>query len=114
MGQLALAAKITHVPSMYLSEIPGPRFGTRQSAIDGHKEISRRCRAMGVDTLVVFDTHWLVNANYHVNCAPRFKGSYTSNELHPMRDNRKVPAHEIALYAVAVLAVSVIVIFFNP
>ena len=40
MGQLALAAKITHVPSMYLSEIPGPRFGTRQSAIDGHKELS--------------------------------------------------------------------------
>ena len=66
---------------MYLSEIPGPRFGTRQSAIDGHKEISRRCRAMGVDTLVVFDTHWLVNANYHINCAPHFKGSYTSNEL---------------------------------
>ena len=23
MGQLALAAKITHVPSMYLSELPG-------------------------------------------------------------------------------------------
>ena len=81
MGQLALAAKITHVPSMYLSEIPGPRFGTRQSAIDGHKEISRRCRALGVDTLVVFDTHWLVNANYHINCAPHFKGDYTSNEL---------------------------------
>ncbi len=54
MGQLALAAKITHVPSMYLSEIPGPRFGTRQSAIDGHKEIIRRRRALGVDTLVVF------------------------------------------------------------
>jgi len=81
MGKLALAAKITHVPSMYLSEIPGPRFGTRQSAIDGHKEISRRCRAMGVDTLVVFDTHWLVNASYHINCAPHFKGVYTSNEL---------------------------------
>jgi 3,4-dihydroxyphenylacetate 2,3-dioxygenase len=66
MGQLALAAKITHVPSMYLSELPGPRFGTRQSAIDGHREISRRCRADGVDTLVVFDTHWLVNAIHHM------------------------------------------------
>lgn len=81
MGRLALAAKITHVPSMYLSELPGPRHGTRQDAIDGHKEISRRCRALGVDTLVVFDTHWLVNANYHINCAAHFKGSYTSNEL---------------------------------
>ena len=81
MGKLALAAKITHVPSMYLSELDGPRKGTRQDAIDGHAEIGRRCRALGVDTIVVFDTHWLVNANYHVNCAPSFKGEYTSNEL---------------------------------
>jgi 3,4-dihydroxyphenylacetate 2,3-dioxygenase len=66
MGTVALAAKITHVPSMYLSELPGPRQGTRQDAID---------------TLVVFDTHWLVNASYHVNCAPHFQGTYTSNEL---------------------------------
>ena len=81
MGKVALAAKITHVPSMYLSELDGPRKGTRQDAIDGPKEIGRRCRELGVDTIVVFDTHWLVNANYHVNCAPHFKGLYTSNEL---------------------------------
>ena len=81
MGKLALAAKITHVPSMYLSEGDGPRKGTRQDAIDGHVEIGRRCRELGVDTIVVFDTHWLVNANYHLNCAPHFKGLYTSNEL---------------------------------
>ena len=81
MGKLALAAKITHVPSMYLSELPGARQGTRQDAIDGHVEIGRRCRELGVDTIVVFDTHWLVNANYHLNCAPHFKGTYTSNEL---------------------------------
>jgi 3,4-dihydroxyphenylacetate 2,3-dioxygenase len=81
MGRVALAAKITHVPSMYLSELDGPRKGTRQDAIDGHREIGRRCREAGVDTIVVFDTHWLVNANYHLNCAPQFKGLYTSNEL---------------------------------
>jgi len=81
MGTLALVAKITHVPSMYLSELPGPRHGTRQDAIDGHREIARRCKALGVDTLVVFDTHWLVNAGYHINCAPHFQGTYTSNEL---------------------------------
>jgi 3,4-dihydroxyphenylacetate 2,3-dioxygenase len=81
MGRIALAAKITHVPSMYLSELDGPRKGTRQDAIDGHIEIGRRCRELGVDTIVVFDTHWLVNANYHVNCAPQWEGVYTSNEL---------------------------------
>lgn len=51
MGKLALAAKITHVPSMYLSELPGKNHGCRQGAIDGHKEISKRCREMGVDTI---------------------------------------------------------------
>lgn len=81
MGKLALAAKITHVPSMYLSELPGDRQGSRKDAIEGHQEIGRRCRELGVDTIVVFDTHWLVNANYHINCAPHFQGLYTSNEL---------------------------------
>jgi 3,4-dihydroxyphenylacetate 2,3-dioxygenase len=81
MGKLALAAKITHVPSLYLSELDGPHKGCRQAAIDGHKEIGRRCRELGVDTIVVFDVHWLVNSEYHINCGPRFKGVYTSNEL---------------------------------
>jgi 3,4-dihydroxyphenylacetate 2,3-dioxygenase len=81
VGTLALAAKVTHVPSLYLSELPGPHHGCRQAAIDGHFELGRRCRALGVDTVVVFDVHWLVNAGYHVNCAPKFKGVYTSNEL---------------------------------
>lgn len=87
MGKLALAAKITHVPSMYLSELPGKDHGCRQSAIDGHKEISRRCRELGVDTIIVFDTHWLVNSAYHINCSAHFSGIYTSHELpHFIRD----------------------------
>jgi len=81
MGTLALAAKITHVPSMYLSEFEGPHHGCRAAAIEGHREIDRRCRALGVDTLVVLDVHWQVNSEYHLNCAPRFAGTYTSNEL---------------------------------
>jgi len=81
MGKLVLAAKITHVPSMYLSEQDGPHKGCRQAAIDGHKEIARRMRELKVDTIVVFDTHWLVNSGYHVNCAPSWEGIYTSNEL---------------------------------
>jgi 3,4-dihydroxyphenylacetate 2,3-dioxygenase len=81
MGKLALAAKVTHVPSLYLSELDGPHKGCRQAAIDGHYEIGRRCRELGVDTIVVFDVHWLVNSEYHINCAPNFEGVYTSNEL---------------------------------
>jgi 3,4-dihydroxyphenylacetate 2,3-dioxygenase len=81
MGKLAFAAKITHVPSMYLSEMDGPHKGCRDAAINGHHEIAKRCRELGVDTIVVFDTHWLVNSGYHINNAPHFKGVYTSNEL---------------------------------
>ena len=81
MGKLALAAKITHVPSMYLSELDGPHKGCREAAITGHKEIGRRCRELGVDTIIVFDVHWLVNSEYHINCAKHFEGVYTSNEL---------------------------------
>ena len=81
MGKLALAAKITHVPSMYLSEFDGPHKGCRDAAINGHREIDRRCRALGVDSIVVFDVHWLVNSEYHINCASAFSGTYTSNEL---------------------------------
>ncbi|WP_107312722.1 3,4-dihydroxyphenylacetate 2,3-dioxygenase [Burkholderia metallica] len=87
MGKLSLAAKITHVPSMYLSEMPGKHHGCRESAIRGHRLIGERCRALGVDTIVVSDVHWLVNAGYHVNCNARFSGTYTSNELpHFIRD----------------------------
>jgi 3,4-dihydroxyphenylacetate 2,3-dioxygenase len=40
-----------------------------------------------VDTIIVFDTHWLVNSAYHINCADHFAGVYTSNELpHFIRD----------------------------
>lgn len=81
MGTLALAAKITHVPSMYLSEMPGQHHGCREQAIAGHKELSRRARARGVDTMVVLDTHWQVNSGYHINCGAQFSGLYTSNEL---------------------------------
>ncbi|AYZ61965.1 3,4-dihydroxyphenylacetate 2,3-dioxygenase [Burkholderia multivorans] len=87
MGKLSLAAKITHVPSMYLSELPGRHHGCRAEAIRGHQVIGERCRALGVDTIVVSDVHWLVNAGYHVNCNARFSGVYTSNELpHFIRD----------------------------
>lgn len=81
MGDIVLAAKITHVPTMLLSERPGRIFGTRQQAIDGHKEIARRAREAGADTAVVLDTHWCVNAGYHVNANAHFKGTFTSHEF---------------------------------
>jgi 3,4-dihydroxyphenylacetate 2,3-dioxygenase len=86
MGKLALAAKsLTCRRCICLSCREKPRLPP--GAIDGHKEIGKRCREMGVDTIIVFDTHWLVNSAYHINCADHFQGVYTSNELpHFIRD----------------------------
>ncbi len=81
MGKLSLVAKVTHVPTMLMSEQPGRLHGTRDHAINGHKEIGRRCRELGVDTLVVIDTHWVVNAGYHINANNYFRGIFTSNEF---------------------------------
>ena len=87
MGKIVLAAKVTHVPSMFISELPGPHHGCRQAAIEGHREIGRRARAAGADTFVVIDTHWLVNSGYHINANQRHQGVYTSNEFpHFIRD----------------------------
>ena len=45
MGKLSLAAKITHVPSMYLSELPGRHHGCREAAIRGHQLIGAAARS---------------------------------------------------------------------
>jgi 3,4-dihydroxyphenylacetate 2,3-dioxygenase len=81
MGQLAFAAKVTHVPSMFISEMPGPMHGCRGPAILGLEEIGRRITRLGIDTVIVLDSHWLVNSGYHINACERFEGVFTSNEF---------------------------------
>jgi 3,4-dihydroxyphenylacetate 2,3-dioxygenase len=85
MGQIVLAAKVTHVPSLMLSEAEGsPLRERRAPAVAALREIGRRARARGVTTFVVFDTHWLSNFGYHVNANARHRGSYTSHEAPQM------------------------------
>ncbi|MEX0303725.1 MAG: 3,4-dihydroxyphenylacetate 2,3-dioxygenase [Leisingera sp.] len=81
MGEIVLAAKCTHVPTMLMSEQPGRLEGARKPAIDGHREIARRAKELGADTIVICDTHWVINAGYHINANRRFKGLFTSNEF---------------------------------
>ncbi len=81
MGEIVLAAKCTHVPTMLMSEQPGRLEGARKPAIDGHREIARRATALGADTIVICDTHWVINAGFHINANSRFKGLFTSNEF---------------------------------
>ncbi|MGZ5924704.1 MAG: DODA-type extradiol aromatic ring-opening family dioxygenase, partial [Rhizomicrobium sp.] len=87
MGRIVLASKITHVPSLMLSEAPGPLFGKRAGPIASLKEIGRRARERGADTFLIFDTHWLSNFGMHLNANARHKGVYTSHEAPHMIQN---------------------------
>jgi len=88
MGALVLAAKVTHVPSLMLSEAEGsPLKSARQGAVSALRELGRRARERRVSTFVVFDTHWLSNFGYHINANPHHRGSFTSHEApHMIQD----------------------------
>ena len=81
MGELVLAAKVSHVPSLMLSEVAGsPLRSARQGAVNALRELGRRARERRVSTFVVFDTHWLSNFGYHINANPHHRGAFTSHE----------------------------------
>lgn len=87
MGELVLAAKITHVPSIWLSLQEGKHHGIRRNAELGLRELGRRAHERGVDTFVVADTHWLNSSGFHVNAKAVHEGTYASHELpHFIRD----------------------------
>src|SRR6266702_4406044 len=85
MGQLVLAAKVSHVPSLMLSELEGsPLRPAREGAVRALRELGRRARERDVSTFVVFDTHWLSNFGYHINANPYHRGAFTSHEAPQM------------------------------
>jgi 3,4-dihydroxyphenylacetate 2,3-dioxygenase len=87
MGKLVLAAKVTHVPSLLISEREGPLKGRRDAAIASLREIGKRARDRGADTFMVFDTHWISNFGFHLNANARHQGLYTSHEAPHMIQN---------------------------
>jgi 3,4-dihydroxyphenylacetate 2,3-dioxygenase len=89
MGQVVLAAKVTHVPSLLISERAGPLAGRRSEAIASLKEIGRRAHERQADTFLIFDTHWMSNFGFHLNANARHAGTYTSHEApHMIQDLR--------------------------
>jgi len=90
VGEIVLAAKVTHVPSLMLSEVEGsPLKAARAGAVGALRELGRRARDRRASTFVVFDTHWLSNFGYHINANPRHRGAFTSHEApHMIQDLR--------------------------
>lgn len=87
MGKVVLAAKVTHVPSLMISERPGVLHGKRADAIESLRELGRRADARGADTFLVFDTHWISNFGCHMNAKAFHRGVYTSHEAPHMIQN---------------------------
>ncbi len=81
MGDIVLAAKITHVPTIWMSHTMEKYRGIRQPAIDGYRLLRDDAKAAGVETFVVFDTHWIVNQGFHLNAKAQHVGTFTSHEL---------------------------------
>lgn len=106
MGEIVLAAKITHVPSILLSEMEGPLKGCRDGAMKSLREIGNRARDRGATTYIVFDTHWLSNFGFHINANARHKGTYTSHEApHMIQDLQyDVPGNPALADAIAARA----------
>jgi len=90
LGELVLAAKVSHVPSLMLSEVAAsPLREARQEAVEALRVLGRRARERRVTSFVVFDTHWLSNFGYHINANPHHRGAFTSHEApHMIRDLR--------------------------
>jgi 3,4-dihydroxyphenylacetate 2,3-dioxygenase len=87
MGEIVMAAKITHVPSIWMSHTIEKFKGIRDFAIDGYASMREQAIAAGVETFVVFDTHWIVNQGFHLNSKPEHKGKFISHELPHMLSN---------------------------
>jgi 3,4-dihydroxyphenylacetate 2,3-dioxygenase len=81
MGEIVMAAKITHVPSIWLSIQPGKHYGIRRPAEQALTEIGARARERGADTFLVADTHWMNSIGFHLNGKQRHQASYASHEL---------------------------------
>ena len=87
MGEIVLAAKIAHVPSILISERPGPLYGKRTEAIAALRELGARAKSRGADAFLIFDTHWISNFGCHMNAKARHRGVYTSHEAPHMIQN---------------------------
>lgn len=80
MGEIVFAAKVSHVPSIYLGETEGHEH-IHPSLREGLRRLGQGAREAGVETFIVFDSHWINTIGYHVNAKARHRGVFTSHEI---------------------------------
>ena len=92
-GKARLAAKITHVPSLMLSEVAGsPLKSARENAVRAPRELAGAASERKATIFVVFDMHWLSNSGDHINANPHHRVRSRSDEA---LDNTQDLCHDL-------------------
>ena len=85
MGEIVAAAVVAHQPMVMVPphvrvELGGT--GADTTLIEpGYRLLRESFAALGVDTLVIIDTHWYTTTEHVIAGAGRFQGLYTSEEM---------------------------------
>ena len=88
MGAVVGAGLVAHVPTMVMSEADRRELneGNEISLVTGMEQLRREVldplgRAPGIDTIIVFDTHWFTTFEFVITAHDRRAGKFTSEEL---------------------------------
>lgn len=88
MGAVVGAGLVAHVPTMVMSEDERRELneGKEISLVTGMEQLRREVldplgRDVGIDTIIVFDTHWFTTFEFVITAHDRRSGKFTSEEL---------------------------------
>jgi 3,4-dihydroxyphenylacetate 2,3-dioxygenase len=83
MGEIAAAALLGHQPTIMLPEEQRIALGGGRDTTlaTGFAEVRRRLDDAGVDTFVIFDTHWFTTFEFVLAGQDHYRGLYTSEEV---------------------------------
>jgi 3,4-dihydroxyphenylacetate 2,3-dioxygenase len=85
MGDLVATAVVAHQPMVMVPD--GVRVALGGTGADttlvepGYRLLRERFSDLGVDTLVILDTHWFTTTEHVIAGAAHFTGRYTSDEM---------------------------------
>jgi 3,4-dihydroxyphenylacetate 2,3-dioxygenase len=88
MGAVIGAGLVAHVPTMVMAEDERRELneGKEISLVTGMEQLRREVldplgREQGIDTIIVFDTHWFTTFEFVITAHGRRSGRFTSDEL---------------------------------
>ena len=83
MGRIVGAAIVSHHPGLMRSTADRIKLGagTDSDLIAGFERVRAKIDAVGADTFVIFDTHWITTNVHLVAGLDHYAGIYTSDEV---------------------------------